>query len=68
MAGKEDEPNKSTGPSSTEEKPLDKGKGKATDAEEKKEPQLDKDGKPVEDAKVLPPGTANVDPQGEAVY
>lgn len=68
MAGKEDEPNKSTGPSSTEEKPLDKGKGKATDSEEKKEPQLDKDGKPVEDAKVLPPGTANVDLQGNAVY
>jgi hypothetical protein len=66
MAGKEDEPSKST--PSTEEKPLDKGKGKATDAEEKKEPQLDKDGKPIEDAKVLPPGTATVDPQGKPIY
>lgn len=68
MAGKEDAPSKATGPSSTEEKPLDKGKGKATDTEEKKEPQLDKDGKPVEDEKVLPPGTASVCPQGKAIH
>lgn len=58
MAGKENTPSKATGPSATEAKPLDKGKGKATDAEEKKEPILDKDGKPVEDEKVLPPGMA----------
>jgi hypothetical protein len=68
MAGKEDEPNKSTGPSTTEEKPVDKGKGKATDAEEKKEPQLDKDGKIIEDAKVLPPGTGNHGPHSKAIY
>jgi hypothetical protein len=58
MAGKEDEPSSSSGPSKTEEKPLDKGKGKAIDPEEKKEPKRDEDGKIIEDAKVLPPGTA----------
>lgn len=62
MAGKEDEPSSSSGPSKTEDKPLDKGKGKVIDAEEKKEPKLDANGKPIEDAKVLPPGTARHGP------
>lgn len=68
MAGKENTPSKATGPSATETKPLDKGKGKVTDAEEKKEPTLDKDGKPVEDEKVLPPGMTTLFPKRSAIH
>lgn len=59
MAGKEDAPSKANGVAKPDEKPLDKGKGKADDAKDKdtkEEPKLDKDGKPV---KLLPPGTAH---------
>lgn len=69
MAGPGDTPSKAAnGPNSPGDKPSDKGKGKAIDAEEKKEPQLDKDGKPVEDEKVLPPGMRTVRPQAHGHF
>ena len=59
MPGKEDGPSSTNGPAKAEDKPVDKGKGKAVDAEEqKKEPKRDKDGKIIEDDKLLPPGMA----------
>jgi hypothetical protein len=57
MPGKEDGPSGSSNAPAADDKSLDKGKGKAVDAEEKKEPKKDKDGKIIEDEKLLPPGT-----------
>jgi hypothetical protein len=68
MPGKEDAPSGSSHARAAEEKPLDKGKGKAVDAEEKKEPKKDKDGKIIEDEKLLPPGTDRSIQDREASY
>jgi hypothetical protein len=57
MPGKEDAPSGSSNAPAAEEKPLDKGKAKVVDGEEKKEVKKDKDGKVIEDEKLLPPGT-----------